>query len=174
MAAEGRIPRVDPDSFANSALRRGMFAFALTKPGTWYSSKVGARFDPWLVRVSGGRLDSALGTIPVAVLTVRGARSGVERKVPLLYFNDGEDVILIASSYGRPKTPSWYFNLKANPDVRLEAKGRSGSYRAEEVPEGPERDRLFDQARKVYRGYTDYERRTEGIRRIPVIRLRPA
>jgi deazaflavin-dependent oxidoreductase (nitroreductase family) len=171
MAAAGGIPQVDPDSFANSAFRRAMFAFALTKAGTWYSSQIGARVDPWLVRASGGRLDSALGTIPVTVLRVRGARSGVEREVPLLYFNDGEDVILIASSYGRPKTPSWYFNLKANPDVRLEAKGRSCSYRAEEVPEGPERDRLFDEGRKIYRGYTEYERRTEGVRRIPVMRL---
>ncbi len=173
MAATGGVPRVDPDSFANSGFRRAMFSFALTPVGTWYSSKVGAKIDPWLVRVSGGRLDSALGTIPVGVLHVRGARSGVERSVPLLYFNDGEDVILIASSYGRPKTPSWYFNLKANPDVRLEAKGRSGSYRAQEV-EGPEHDRLFDEARKIYRGYTEYERRTDGIRRIPVMRLTPA
>jgi deazaflavin-dependent oxidoreductase (nitroreductase family) len=173
MAATGGIPAVDPNSFANSGFRRAMFSFALTKAGTWYSSQVGARIDPWLVRVSGGRVDSALGTIPVAVLTVRGARTGAERKVPLLYFNDGDDVILIASSYGRPKTPSWYFNLKANPDVRLEAKGRSGSYRATEVPDGPERDQLFDEGRKIYRGYTAYEQRTEGVRRIPVMRLSP-
>jgi deazaflavin-dependent oxidoreductase (nitroreductase family) len=173
MAAAGGIPQVDPNSFANSAFRRGMFAFALTPVGTWYSSQVGARIDPWLVRVSGGRLDSALGTIPVAVLQVRGARSGAERRVPLLYFNDGEDVILIASSYGRPKTPSWYFNLKANPDVTLEARGRTGRYHAEEVIDA-EHDRLFDLGRRIYRGYSEYEKRTDGIRRIPVMRLTPA
>jgi deazaflavin-dependent oxidoreductase (nitroreductase family) len=151
-----------------------MFAFALTGAGTWYSSQVGARIDPWLLRVSRGRVDHAFGTIPIALLIVRGARSGVERTVPLLYFSDGDDVILIASSYGRPRFPAWYHNLKANPDVRLEAKGRSGSYRAEEVPDGPERDRLFDLGRRIYRGYTEYERRTEGVRRIPVMRLSPA
>ena len=69
-----------------------------------------------------GRVDSALGQIPIVLLTVRGARSGVERTVPLLYFSDGDDVILIASSYGRPKFPAWYYNLKANPDVTLEVK----------------------------------------------------
>jgi len=173
MAAAGGIPQVDPDSFANSAFRRGMFAFALTKAGTWYSSQIGARIDPWLLRVSGGRVDHALGTIPIAVLTVRGARSGVERNVPLLYFSDGDDVILIASSYGRAKFPSWYYNLKVNPDVTLEAKGRSGRYHAEEVADA-EHDRLFDLGRRIYRGYSEYEKRTDGIRRIPVMRLSPA
>jgi len=170
VTATGGIPRVDPDAISSSAFKRAMFSFALTPAGTWYSSQVGARIDPWLVKVSGGRIDSALGTIPVAVLTVRGARSGIERKVPLLYFNDGEDIVLIASSYGRPKFPSWYYNLKAHPDVTLEARGRAGRYHATEV-EGAERDRLFAQGKKVYRGYADYERRTEGVRRIPVMRL---
>jgi deazaflavin-dependent oxidoreductase (nitroreductase family) len=168
----GGIPRVDP-VVSPSRFKRALTAFALTKTGTWYSSQLGARIDPWLVRVTRGRVDSALGQIPIAVVTVRGARSGVERKVPLLYFNDGDDVILIASSYGKAKFPAWYYNIKANPDVRLEAMGRSGSYVARET-EGEDRDRLFELATKVYTGYNDYKRRTEGIRRIPVMRLTPA
>ena len=113
------------------------------------------------------------GQIPIVVVTVRGARSGIERKVPLLYFSDGDDVILIASSYGRAKFPAWYYNVKANPEVRLEAMGRSGSYVAREV-EGEDHDRLFELAKLVYSGYSEYERRTSGIRRIPVMRLSPA
>jgi deazaflavin-dependent oxidoreductase (nitroreductase family) len=170
---EGAIPRVDPDAVSSSPFKRAVFAFALTKAGTWYSSKLGARVDPWLLRASGGRVDHSFGQIPIVLVNVRGARSGVERTVPLLYFSDGDDVILIASSYGRPKFPAWYHNLKANPDVRLEIKGRSAPYVAHEVS-GEERDRLFAQAKKVYRGYTDYEQRTEGVRRIPVMRLTPA
>jgi deazaflavin-dependent oxidoreductase (nitroreductase family) len=166
------VPAVDPDAISDSAFKRALFAFAISKPGTWYSSQLGARIDPWLLRVSGGRVDHAFGQIPIVLLSVRGARSGVERTVPLLYFSDADDVILIASSYGRPKFPAWYYNLKANPDVRLEVKGRSAPYRASEV-EGPERDRLFQRAKQVYPGYSEYERRTAGIRRIPVMRLSP-
>jgi deazaflavin-dependent oxidoreductase (nitroreductase family) len=169
----GPIPRVDPQAVSSSRVGRALFAFALTKVGTWYSSQLGARIDPWLLRASGGRVDHAFGQIPIVLLIVRGARSGVERTVPLLYFTDGEDVILIASSYGRPKFPAWYYNLKANPDVRLEVKRRSAPYVAHETT-GEDRDRLFELAKKVYRGYNDYERRTEGIRRIPVMRLSPA
>jgi deazaflavin-dependent oxidoreductase (nitroreductase family) len=168
----GAIPRVDPRA-SPSRFKRALTAFALTKVGTWYSSQLGARIDPWLVRVTRGRVDSAFGQIPIVVVTVRGARSGVERRVPLLYFSDDGDVILIASSYGKAKFPAWYYNIKANPEVRLEAMGRSGPYVAREV-EGEDHDRLFGLAKLVYSGYSDYEQRTAGIRRIPVMRLSQA
>jgi deazaflavin-dependent oxidoreductase (nitroreductase family) len=169
----GAIPRVDPEKTANSELKRRVTAFALTKAGTWYSSRVGARIDPWLVRMTRGRVDSTFGVIPVVVVTVRGARSGVERKVPLLYFSDGDDVILIASSYGKAKFPAWYYNITANPEVHLEAMGRAGSYIAHET-DGEDHDRLFELAKLVYSGYSQYQQRTSGIRRIPVMRLSPA
>ena len=123
------IPRVDPQAISSSPFKRALFAFALTKAGTWYSSQLGARVDPWLLRATRGHVDHAFGQIPIVLVNVRGARSGIERTVPLLYFNDGDDVILIASSFGRPKFPAWYYNLKANPDVRLEVRGRSGAVR---------------------------------------------
>src|ERR1700677_4585365 len=129
----GAIPAVDPAKAQSSELKRRMTAFALSKPGTWFSSQVGARIDPWLLRVSRGRVSHTLGVIPLVLVSVRGARSGRERTVPLLYFTDGEDVILMASSYGRAKFPAWYYNLKANPQVRLEVRGRSGSYVAREA-----------------------------------------
>jgi deazaflavin-dependent oxidoreductase (nitroreductase family) len=169
----GGVPRVDPEAISDSPFKRALFAFALTKAGTWYSSRIGARIDPWLVRATRGRVDHSLGQIPIVLVTARGARSGVERTVPLLYFNDGEDIVLIASSYGRASFPAWYYNLKANPEVRLESMGRSGNYVAREV-EGADHDRLFDLAKKVYRGYEQYEQRTAGVRRIPVLRLSPA
>lgn len=169
----GAIPSVDPQAAKGSMFKRALFAFALTPAGTWYSSQLGAKIDPWLLRVSRGRLDHAFGQIPIVVVTVRGAKSGIERAVPLLYFTDNGDVILIASSYGRAKYPAWYHNLKANPEVTLEARGRSGTYVAREA-EGEDRDRLFELAKLVYGGYNQYEQRTAGIRRIPVMRLSPA
>jgi deazaflavin-dependent oxidoreductase (nitroreductase family) len=147
--------------------------FALTKPGTWFYSKVAARIDGPLVRVTGGRISTMAGLFPIVLLSARGAKSGIERTVPLVYFTDGGDVILMASSFGRPKYPAWYHNVKANPDVRLEAMGRGGSYTAAET-DGEERDRLYALAKQVYRGYGIYEQRTSGIRHVPVLRLTPA
>ena len=79
-------------------------------------------------------------------------------------------MILIASSFGRAKHPAWYLNVKAADRVRLEARGRSGWYRGEET-DGPERDRLYDLAQKIYWGYGIYQERAGG-RRIPVLRMK--
>jgi deazaflavin-dependent oxidoreductase (nitroreductase family) len=163
------IPEVDPQRPRPGAL--GLVTrVALTKPGTWLSSEVIARIDPWLMRRSGGRLTVMGGLLPVVLLSVRGAKTGVERTVPLVYFTDAGEVVLIASSFGRPRFPAWYRNIKANPEVTLEVKGRGARFRAREV-EGEDRDRLYELAKLVYSGYGNYEERTAGVRHVPVLRL---
>ena len=147
--------------------------FALSKAGLWYGVNVAAKVDPKLMRLTGGRLNLLAGALPTVLLTVRGRKSGVERTVPLVYFSDGDDVILMASSFGRPKLPAWYLNVKANPEVTLTARGISDRYRAVEV-EGAERDALYEKAKQVYAGYGMYEQKTQGIRHVPVLRLTPA
>jgi deazaflavin-dependent oxidoreductase (nitroreductase family) len=166
------IPAVDPRRAAGPLIRIAT-RIALTRPGTWIYSQGAAKVDPWLLRHSGGRVSSVKGILPVVLLTARGARSGLERTVPLVYFTDGGDVILIASSFGRPKYPAWYHNLKANPEATLAARGRSGRFRAREV-EGEDRARLYELAKGLYSGYGNYEERTAGIRHVPVLRLTPA
>ncbi len=167
--AELAIPAVDPTA-PPARLLAVSTKLALSKPGTWFYSRVSARIDPWLLRVSGGRVSSLLGVLPIVLLTARGAKSGIERTVPLVYFTDGDDVILIASSFGRPRFPAWYHNLTANPEVTLEAAGRSARFRARET-DGEDRARLYELAKRLYRGYGTYEQRTEGIRHVPVLRL---
>ena len=144
--------------------------FASTPLGAWFFVKVAPHVDRRLVRLSGGRVSTAL-IRPVALLTSTGARSGRRRTTPLLFFLDGEDVVLIASYGGNPRHPAWYHNLKANPDVEVWARGRSGRYRSREA-EGTERDRLWALAADYYAGYETYQRRTGG-RRIPVLALEP-
>ncbi len=151
-------------------MKRLLIPFALSKAGLWYGINVAARVDPKLMRLTRGRINLLGNSLPTVLLTVRGRKSGVERTVPLVYFSDGDDVILMASSFGRPKLPAWYHNVMASREVTLTAGGVSERYRATEV-EGPERDALYEKANKVYEGYGVYEEKTGGIRRVPVLRL---
>ena len=165
------IPRVDPGR-PPSRFSRLFTPFALSMAGTWYGINIASRLDPKLLKLTRGRFHLSARLLPVVLLTVRGRKSGVERTVPLVYFSEGDDVILMASSFGRPKFPAWYHNVKASQEVTLTAGGVSARYRATEV-EGPERDRLYEKAKQIYEGYGMYEERTAGIRRVPVLRLTP-
>ncbi len=66
-----------------------------------------------VMKATGGRVRISVG-IPVLILTSTGARSGKQYETPLAYFTDGDDVVLIASNYGRDRHPSWYHNLLAH------------------------------------------------------------
>lgn len=164
-----RIPAVDPTE-EPTGLQRLMHRFGMSSAGRWFGINVSSRVDPWLLRVSRGRL-ATTGFFPLVLMTVRGRKSGEPRTVPLVYFTRGEEVILTASSFGRERHPAWYLNLKANPEVELLAGGVGGRYLARET-EGSEREELFALARQLYEGYGLYEQRAKG-RTIPVLALRP-
>lgn len=165
-----RIPPVDPDMRKSPIYRFNQW-LAQTRAGRWFAITVAARVDAFLLRLTRGRAGAFVGA-RVVVLTVPGRRSGQPRSQPLLYYTEGDDVIVIASSFGRHRHPAWYHNVKAHPEVVLSARGRTGRYLADEVAD-PERKRLYDRAKLLYEGWEDYEQRTDGVRTIPVLRLRP-
>jgi deazaflavin-dependent oxidoreductase (nitroreductase family) len=136
--------------------------------GSWLFVRVFSRVDRSLLRLSGGRLSLAIGQ-PILLLTTRGAKTGHRRSTPLLYVQDGADIILIASNGGRPRHPAWYHNLRAHPEATLLLHGREGRYRAREA-HGEERERLWRKAVDAYAGYAAYSRWTGG-REIPVMIL---
>ena len=112
------LPYVDPSK------KRGRWyeattRFAASRPGQFLARHVNPRIDPWLYRATGGRYPSCLGTIATAPLKATGAKSGQPREAELTYFHDGSDPILIASNYGGPKHPQWYYNLKSHPECEF-------------------------------------------------------
>jgi deazaflavin-dependent oxidoreductase (nitroreductase family) len=170
MRRVGRVPSFDPLQ-PKGAWMSALSWSARQRPVTWFLVNVGNKIDPYLMRVSGGRLKSTFNA-PTVLLTHTGAKSGKKRRTPLAYFTDGEDdVVLIASRGGHRNHPSWYFNLIANPEVELWTKGGGGRYRAREA-KGKQRERLWELATGFYPGFARYQERA-GDRRIPVIVCSP-
>lgn len=167
----GAIKPVDPTR-SPRGWRRLAHRISNTDFGRSIGINVAAKVDPLLLKLTGGRI-AFTAFFPLVRLVTVGRRSGLERIVPLVYFTQGEEVILIASSFGRERHPAWYLNAKANPNVELIAPGgRRLPYVARET-EGEERERLLDLATRLYEGYGEYRRRTAGVREIPVLALRP-
>lgn len=129
--------------------------------------------DLALLRLTGDRLSLtslAIG-LPVKLISTTGARTGRVRTHPLTVVPDGTGLGLIASNFGRRRTPGWSHNLRARGAARVRLDGVWLPFRAVEVA-GEERRRLWDQAVFLYPGYADYARRA-APRQIPVFLLVP-
>jgi deazaflavin-dependent oxidoreductase (nitroreductase family) len=110
------------------------------------------------------------GAPPMLLLDHVGAKSATKRTIPLVYIDDGPDVVVVASKGGHPKHPAWYHNLRANPDTTVQiGAGRRPVHARVASPQ--ERKRLWPKAVATYSGYRDYQERTS--REIPLVILEP-
>lgn len=174
MAATHPLPRVDPLArrgvlyrlFVGFVSSRFMCRLSRTRP--W--ALIVWRIDPHLMRLTQGRLGTGF-LLRTALLETRGARTGHSRTNAVVYFHDGDAVIVVASQAGRPDNPSWFYNARANPDVRLAGR----PFRAEPVVDETERARLWELADRVLPAFARYrETAAAAGRTIPILRLLPA
>ncbi|MGH2925171.1 MAG: nitroreductase family deazaflavin-dependent oxidoreductase [Solirubrobacterales bacterium] len=110
------------------------------------------------------------GAPQMLLLTHVGAKSGTERTSPLVYADDGDDIVLVASKGGHPRNPAWFHNLRANPDTVVQVGSERRPVRARVARPG-ERSRLWPKVVEVYGGYAGYQERTD--REIPLVILEP-
>ena len=147
-------------------LRRAWAAISASRAGLFFSRHVNWKLDPLLLEITGGRLAGTL-IFPTAVLETEGARTGIVRRNAVIYWHDGDRVIIAASNGGSPRHPAWYYNLIANPDVTFGGR----ALRAEPVPEC-DRQRVWALGDRVFPAYARM-RRTAGAsgRSIPLVQL---
>ncbi len=119
-------------------------------------------------RANGGVVGGPIAGASMVLLTTTGAKSGQPRTMPLVYFADGDRMLIVASKAGAPTNPDWYYNLVANPDVTLEIGTEKFPARATVVGE-PERTQLFERIAASNPGFGEYQKKT--TRTIPVIAL---
>jgi F420H(2)-dependent quinone reductase len=132
--------------------------------------KIFVPFHAWLLRTFKGRVLGTMGAAPILLLTVPGRKSGQPRTAPLLYVKDGGRYIVIASKGGSLTNPDWFENLVANGDGNVQLGEENFPVNAEVVKD-LERERLWNEAAKVYPAYNDYAKKT--TREIPVVALTP-
>jgi deazaflavin-dependent oxidoreductase (nitroreductase family) len=111
-----------------------------------------------------------MGRAPILILTTTGRKTGKRRSNPLLYQQEGDAYLVVASAGGQPRNPAWYGNLEANPEAEIQVKDRRLPVRAETA--GPDqRPRLWEKMTAVWPGYDEYQTKTG--REIPVVVLSP-
>jgi deazaflavin-dependent oxidoreductase (nitroreductase family) len=169
VAMQGReLAYVDPEA-ERGFLYRGYAALVGTRAMDWISRALAWRLDPILMRLSGGRLRFGL-LLPTALLETRGARTGALRRNGVIYFHDGDRVVVVASKLGAA-TSRLAPQLRSNPLVRLGGR----PFRAEVITDDAERARLWDLADRVFPPYATYRVRAATAGRvIPIVCLHPS
>jgi deazaflavin-dependent oxidoreductase (nitroreductase family) len=129
-------------------------------------------------RATNGRLGSRwrIGAgwkkpVPVLLLEHVGRKSGKTFTSPLLYLEDGRDVVIVASQGGLPKNPQWYANLAAHPETRISLRGEKNRPVRARTATPDEREALWPRLVDMYADFAKYQKWTE--RTIPVVVLEP-
>ena len=120
-------------------------------------------------RANAGQIPGELGeAIDFLLVTVVGAKSGKHRTIPLAYFNLDGRIVIVASMAGSPRHPTWYINMRANPEVTVEL--GAGTYQATAVEvSGADRDALFASVCEHAPVFATYQEKT--ARKIPIVEL---
>ena len=124
-----------------------------------------------IMKGTGGRIGGTGYGMPVVILTTTGRKSGKQRTTMLTSpVHDDNRVVLVASYGGDDRHPAWFLNLRDNPDVELEMRGKKRPMKAH-VASDDEKAQLWPEVVKAYKGYAQYQTKTE--RDIPLVILEP-
>jgi deazaflavin-dependent oxidoreductase (nitroreductase family) len=104
-------------------------------------------------------------------LATIGARSGAPRSTTLYAWEDEDRLVVVGSRGGSAHHPAWVHNLRAHPRSTVIAGRRTWDAVATEVPEGEERERLWQLVVDRFPLYATYQARTTRL--IPLFVLRP-
>jgi len=119
-------------------------------------------------RANEGKVGGFFKNADLVLLTTTGARSGKRVTSPMMYLQDGDRYVVIASNAGADNHPAWYHNLRADPEATAEIGTETFEVKATFVGD-EERDRLYARMVEKAAGFAEYEAKT--TRRIPVVVL---
>ncbi|OBG28687.1 nitroreductase [Mycobacterium alsense] len=122
-------------------------------------------------RDSGGEVGYIWNGVPTLLLTTTGRRTGRQRTSALIFARDGDAYLVVASKGGAPSHPSWYVNLQANQEARIQVRADEFAVVAR-TASATEKPRLWQIVTGVWPNYDAYQTRTD--RDIPVVILTPS
>jgi deazaflavin-dependent oxidoreductase (nitroreductase family) len=129
-----------------------------------------SRLHSFVFGATRGRIGRRLVGNDMLLLSTTGRISGKRHTVPLLYLEDGETLVVIASWGGRDHHPHWYLNLVERPAVVVNVNGR----RREAVARTANADARVAWWPRIVEAYDGYHRYQSGTdREIPVVLLEP-
>ena len=150
----------------------------LDSPITSNLIKYGSKAQVRAFKLTNGRLGSKwrVGAgfrkpVPTLLLEHTGRKSGKLFTAPLLYLENGLDLVIVASQGGLPKNPQWYANLVAHPQTQVHLRKERGRQVTARVASAQEKAELWPRLVDLYADFAKYA--SWAGREIPVVILEP-
>lgn len=170
----GLAADIDYQHSRPNVVQRALHALVATRPGAWVFSRTLPAIDRAIDRLTNGRtsLPRLLTGLPVLVLTSTGRKSGQLRETYLIAVPLGDDLALLGTNFGQPRTPAWALNLEADPRAAVTHHGITRDVEARPATED-EREQVLTSSTDIYIGYVKYQQRITG-RALRIFVLEPA
>ena len=105
---------------------------------------------------------------PTLIVTTLGRRSGKPRRLALIYSQEGDRYVVVASKGGADQHPEWYLNLLEHPQVQVQVMADRFRARARTAT-SEEHDLLWPRMVQIWPDYDKYQAKT--VRQIPLVIL---
>jgi deazaflavin-dependent oxidoreductase (nitroreductase family) len=115
--------------------------------------------DKAVYRLTGGRRGISPSKT-VLYLTTTGRKSGLPRRVPILFLREDDRYWVMASNYGQAHHPAWSTNLLANPSAVVQEGGRTLNVIAR-LATDEEKQELWPRLLNLYPAWKSYSEWTD-------------
>jgi deazaflavin-dependent oxidoreductase (nitroreductase family) len=111
--------------------------------------------------------------LPTLLLTTRGRKTGHLRRTALIYGQDRDHYLVVASNGGATSHPLWYLNLVAHPEVEIQV-GADKWVAHARTATAEEKPALWQVMSQIFPQYNAYVvKAAKAGREIPLIILEP-
>lgn len=129
-----------------------------------------ADVEAYLADPEGRSTGAGPSGLPTLLLTCVGRKSGEKRTSPLVFLQNGKDMVVVASLAGYDQNPAWYLNLRANPQCWVQLDRRKMTAVARDAS-AQERAQLWPRLTELLPLWGLFQKQTE--RPFPIVVLSP-
>lgn len=119
-------------------------------------------------RANGGKVGPPFENATLLLLTSTGAKSGQPRLAPLAYLMVDGMMLIVGSKAGWDTNPDWVYNLRANPQARVEVGTDAFDVVARELPLD-ERNEAYPKIVAMAPVFGEYQKKANRV--IPLFEL---